>query len=173
MIRQCQPAELDEICAVVNDAAEAYRGVIPADRWKDPYMPAEELRSEVDDGVVFWGQFVEGRLVGVMGLQDVGEVALIRHAYTRTASRGKGIGAALLAHLGGQTEHPILVGTWKAATWAIRFYENHGFRLVTDEQKETLLRRYWSVPERQIEESVVLADARWFSTVGGRCDAST
>lgn len=163
MIRPCEPAELDDICALVNDAAAAYRGVIPADCWKDPYMSAEELRREIDDGVRFWGFFDGGALLAVMGLQNVGEVALVRHAYTRTTKQGAGIGAALLAHLRGETDRPMLVGTWKAATWAIRFYERRGFRLVTAPHKDALLRRYWTVPARQMDESVVLADARWFA----------
>ena len=164
MIRQCEPDELDDVCAVVNDAAAAYRGVIAADRWKDPYMAGEELRREVNDGVLFWGFFEGGRLLAVMGPQHVSDVALIRHAYTRTAHRGTGAGTALLAHVRGQTDRPMLVGTWKAATWAVKFYQGRGFRLVTAPQKDVLLRRYWTVPERQIDESVVLADARWFAT---------
>jgi len=163
-IRECNPTELDEVCAVVNDAAVAYRGIIAADRWRDPYMSADELHREVNNGVVFWGAFEDGGLVGVMGLQHVGDVALIRHAYTRTASQGTGIGTTLLARVGGQTDSPVLVGTWAAASWAIRFYQNHGFRLVAGQETDTLLRRYWAIPDRQIEESVVLADARWFAT---------
>lgn len=162
IIRRCESAELDEVCRVVNDAAEAYRGTIPSDRWHDPYMSREELQGEVDAGVVFWGTFENELLLGVMGLQQVADVALIRHAYTRTASQGRGVGTALLECLSNQADRPMLVGTWRAATWAIRFYERHGFRLVTDQQKDVLLRRYWSIPERQVEESVVLADARWF-----------
>ena len=164
VIRQCKPAELDEVCAVVNDAAKAYRGVIAADRWKEPYMSQTELRREVDDGVQFWGAFDEGILAGVMGLQDVGDVALVRHAYTRTTRQGSGLGTALLEHVVSQTDLPMLVGTWTAASWAIRFYQRHGFQLVTDREKDTLLRRYWKIPERQIEDSVVLADARWLGT---------
>ena len=163
MIRPCEPAELDDVCALVNDAAVAYRGVIAADCWNEPYMPIDELRRDVDDGVRFWGFFDDGQLVGAMGLQDVGEVALVRHAYTRTAKQGAGIGAALLAHLRDQTDRPLLVGTWKAATWAIRFYQARGFTLVTAPQKDALLRRHWTVSVRQMAESVVLADARWFA----------
>lgn len=156
MIARCVPADFEDIYAIVNDAASAYRGVIPADRWHEPYMPREELRTEIDAGVVFWGLREKGRLVAVMGLQDVQDVALVRHAYTRTALRGRGAGAALLEHLKAQATRPLLVGTWKAATWAVRFYEKRGFRLVGDEEKDRLLKRYWRVPERQIEESVVL-----------------
>lgn len=163
MIRACTAADVDEMAAVINDGAEAYRGVIPADRWHAPYMPLDELRSEIDAGVTFWAAVDGDRVVAVMGIQPVQDVALIRHAYTRTEAQGRGYGSALLAHLRGLTERPILIGTWAAATWAIRFYERHGFRLVTPEEKVTLLRRYWTVPDRQIEESVVLADDRWFA----------
>jgi len=164
IIRPCTPSELDEVRTVINDAAVAYRGIIAADRWKEPYMPESELRDEVEKGVVFWGAFDDGgALVGVMGLQHVGDVALVRHAYTRTASQGRGIGATLLEHVRAQTDRPMLIGTWRAATWAIRFYERHGFRLVDGREKDALLRRYWTIPDRQIEESVVLADARWLA----------
>jgi GNAT superfamily N-acetyltransferase len=146
-----------EICAVVNDGAAAYRGVIPADRWHEPYMPPEELRAELAAGVTFWGLRRGGELVAVMGLQPVADVTLIRHAYTRTVAQGQGLGSALLKHLMQQSDRPMLVGTWKAATWAVRFYQGHGFRLVSDQEKDVLLRRYWRIPERQIEESVVLS----------------
>lgn len=156
MIRECTSDEFDSICAVINDAAAAYRGIIAADRWKEPYMSREELRREIEEGVTFSGFFERDDLLGVMGLQLVSDVALIRHAYTRTASQGRGIGSALLAHVQRQTDRPILIGTWKAATWAVRFYESRGFTLVDAPQKDVFLRRYWTVPERQIEESVVL-----------------
>ena len=156
-IRLCVEADVPAMCAIVNDAAQAYRGVIPADRWHEPYMPEAELRGEIDAGVVFWGWEEAGRLLGVMGLQDVQDVALIRHAYVVTASRGRGIGGRLLGVLLERTARPVLVGTWAAATWAIRFYERHGFVLVPPAEKELLLRRYWSIPDRQIDTSVVLA----------------
>ena len=124
-------------------------------------MPAAELAEEIAAGVVFWGCEEGGRLVAVMGLQDVLDVTLIRHAYTRTDHQGRGLGSALLKHLCELTDRPILIGTWKAATWAIRFYERHGFHLVSEAEKRVLLQRYWTVPERQIQESVVLADATW------------
>jgi len=145
-----------DILEIVNDAARAYRGVIPADRWHEPYMPEEELRAEMAAGVAFWGFTRDSRLAGVMGLQYVQDVALIRHAYTRTALRGSGVGGALLEHLKREARAPLLVGTWKAATWAVRFYENRGFVLTPEREKELLLRRYWSIPDRQIQESVVL-----------------
>jgi len=144
------------ICEVINDAAEAYRGVIPADRWHEPYMPLQDLRAEIAAGVEFWGIQREGSLIAVMGLQPVKDVALIRHAYTRTASQGLGAGTALLEHLVEQTDRPMLVGTWKAATWAIRFYEKRGFRLASEKAKSDLLKKYWTIPDRQVEESVVL-----------------
>ena len=159
MIRPCASADFPTIREIINDAAVAYRGVIPADRWHEPYMPADELRREIAAGVRFWGFEESGQLVGVIGLQHVQDVALIRHAYVRTECRSRGIGGKLLAHVREQTERPILIGTWAAAVWAVRFYEKHGFRLVTPERKVELLRRYWSIPERQIETSVVLAEA--------------
>jgi N-acetylglutamate synthase-like GNAT family acetyltransferase len=152
--------------AIINDAAQAYRGIIPADRWHEPYMPEGELREQIAAGVVFWGAEEDGRLVGVMGLQDVRDVTLIRHAYVATAARNRGIGGRLLDHLAAQTDRPILVGTWAAATWAIRFYEKRGFALVSAAEKDRLLSRYWSIPDRQVATSVVLADARWHAREG-------
>ena len=146
---------------IVNDAAVAYRGHIPDDRWHEPYMPLEELRGEIAAGVRFLGVEREGALVGVMGSQEVLDVALIRHAYVRTSERGRGLGTLLLKQLLETTTRPVLIGTWRAATWAISFYERHGFQAVGDEEKNRLLKRYWTVPDRQIETSVVLADARW------------
>jgi len=130
-------------------------------------MPMNELREEIEAGVVFWGMFEETGLEAVVGLQHVADVALVRHAYTRTTSQGRGLGKALLRHVLGQTKGPVLLGTWAAATWAIGFYESQGFRLVDGADKESLLRQYWSVPARQIEESVVLVDARWRGLVQG------
>lgn len=163
-IRPCGTGDVTEICAVINDAAIAYRGIIAPDCWKAPYMPLAELRDEIDQSVLFWGFWEGGRLAAVMGLQEVRDVALIRHAYTRTAYRGRGMGTALLEHLQHEARLPMLVGTWKAATWAIAFYRHHGFQLVQPQRKETLLQHYWSVPARQRDESVVLADGRWFAT---------
>jgi len=161
VIRRCTDADLAAILAIVNDAAQAYRGHIPADRWHEPYMPEEELRHELGAGVVFWGWEESGKLVGIMGLQDVADVTLIRHAYVATAARRTGIGGKLLAFLLDRTSRPVLIGTWAAATWAIRFYEQHGFRVVSLAEKERLLRKYWRIPDRQIETSVVLADPKW------------
>jgi GNAT superfamily N-acetyltransferase len=162
MIRTCDPSEFEIIYEIINDAAQAYRGVIPEDRWKDPYMPRKELREEIDEGVVFWGYEEEDRMLGVMGLQPVQDVYLIRHSYVRNARRNQGIGGKLLSHLKAQTDRPLLVGTWAAIYWAIRFYEKHGFRLVSPEEKNRLLKKYWSIPDRQVETSVVLADSKWF-----------
>jgi GNAT superfamily N-acetyltransferase len=159
-IRQCTSEDLPGILDVINDAAVAYRGVIAPDRWKVPYMPLAELQHEIAAGVSFWGVYDADVLLAVMGLQDVGDVSLIRHAYTRTRSQGRGIGKALLKHVTAQTDRPILIGTWAAATWAISFYQSQGFR-VLGREKDDVLRRYWTIPERQIEESVVLADERW------------
>jgi len=157
MIRPCTESDFEAIYAIVNDAAEAYRGVIPDDRWKSPYMPREELRREIDQGVVFWGYEEASELLGVMGIQDVQDVTLIRHAYVRTPQRNRGIGGRLLAHLLAGCTRPVLIGTWADAVWAIRFYEKHGFHLVSPEEKDRLLKKYWTIPERQIETSVVLA----------------
>lgn len=165
MIRQCGTDDFETIYEIVNDAAVAYKSVIPADRWHEPYMPREELRHEIDAGVRFWGYEEDGELTGVMGIQDVQDVTLIRHAYVRTTQRRKGIGGKLLSHLLTLTERPILIGTWAAATWAIHFYEKHGFRLVSEEEKNRLLKKYWSIPERQVETSVVLAEEHRFSTI--------
>jgi GNAT superfamily N-acetyltransferase len=150
------------IYQIINDAAQAYKGVIPEDCWKEPYMSKDELRHEMDEGVVFWGYEEDGELVAVTGIQYVQDVTLIRHAYVRTAKRNQGIGGRLLSYLRKQTTRPILIGTWADAVWAIRFYEKHGFRLVSSEVKDRLLGEYWSIPARQIETSVVLADQKWF-----------
>jgi N-acetylglutamate synthase-like GNAT family acetyltransferase len=162
-IRACGPADRTAIFEIVNDAAEAYRGVIPADRWHDPYMPLDELDAEIAAGVRFFGCERGGELVGVMGIQDVQDVTLIRHAYVRTSVRRAGIGAKLLAHLRTLTDRPVLIGTWAAATWAVDFYEKHGFQRVSEAEKNRLLATYWAIPERQIETSVVLADEAWFA----------
>jgi GNAT superfamily N-acetyltransferase len=166
MIRHCEEADFETILAIVNEAARAYDGVIPADRYHEPYMPAAELRGEIDAGVEFWAWEEAGTLRGVMGVQDVKDVTLIRHAYVRPADQGRGIGARLLAHLRAQTTRPLMIGTWADAAWAIRFYEKHGFERTSAEQKAALLRRYWSVPERQIETSVVLAEPGWLARAG-------
>lgn len=162
MIRECNSEDFDVICEIINDAAVAYKGVIPEDRWREPYMTGVELREAIDGGVRFWCYFEEpGTILGVTGIQDKGEVSLIRHAYVRTAMRKKGIGSALLDRLLASAGKPVLVGTWAAATWAIRFYEKHGLRQVTPSEKDVLLRKFWRIPDRQIETSVVLASPDW------------
>lgn len=147
--------------AIVNEAAQAYRGVIPADRWREPYMPLDELEKEIADGVIFWVAEEDGCLLGVMGIQDRGEVALVRHAYVTPTVQRKGVGTRLLRHVEGLTGKPVLIGTWADASWAIEFYRRNGFTIVPNRHKDFLLRRYWSIPVRQIETSVVLADERW------------
>jgi GNAT superfamily N-acetyltransferase len=159
-IRPCRAADNEAIFAIVNAAAEAYRDVIPADRWHDPYMPMSELEDELAAGVEFWGYEDDGALVGVMGIQDVGEVDLIRHAYVLPGLQGRGIGSALLERLTGDATRPLLVGTWAAAEWAIRFYERHGFEPVGRKRSAELLRAHWNIPERQIETSLVLEKPR-------------
>ena len=157
MIRECLEDDFEAIYEIINDAAQAYQGIIPPDRWHDPYMPGEELREEISSGVAFLGYEKEGELVGVMGTQDVQDVTLIRHAYVLTAHRNQGIGGELLGQIMDGATRPVLIGTWAAAFWAIRFYERHGFTVVSPGEKERLLRKYWSVPDRQIVTSVVLA----------------
>lgn len=156
-IRRCSDGEREAIFAIVNAAAEAYRGVIPPDRWHEPYMPMSQLEGEIEHGVEFWGYEEDGELLGIMGIQRLGEVDLIRHAYVLPASQGEGVGGALLEHLMEKAERPVLVGTWAAAEWAIGFYRRHGFEQVSPVRKDELLRRHWNIPERQIETSVVLA----------------
>ena len=156
-IRRCRDDERGEILAIVNEAAAAYRGVIPEDRWHEPYMEERELEAQVAEGVELWGYEDGGRLVGVMGIQRLEDVDLIRHAYVLPSEQGRGIGRDLLRYLQGLTDRPILIGTWAAAEWAIRFYERNGFELVAAPRRAALLRRYWNIPERQIETSVVLA----------------
>jgi GNAT superfamily N-acetyltransferase len=161
MIRKLLSQEFNCILEIINDAAVAYKGVIPDDRWKQPYMSAKELREEIDSGVEFFGLEEKERIVGVMGVQDVKDVTLLRHAYVLTSCRRKGVGGKLLKYLINLTKSSkILVGTWKDATWAIRFYEKHGFKLTSFREKDKLLRKYWNIPERQIETSVVLRLSR-------------
>lgn len=157
MIRACSSADIPAIDSIINAAAEAYRGVIPQDCWHEPYMPRAHLEAEIANGVVFSGDEQSGRLVGVMGRQRVRDVTLIRHAYVLPSHQRHGIGGALLTEIADQTTGPLLVGTWAAADWAIRFYQRHGFRLVSSEEKARLLETYWNVPARQQEVSVVLA----------------
>ncbi len=161
MIRRCNADDFDSIWTIVNDGARAYKGVIPADRWTEPYMSQSELQHEIDDGVSFWGYEVAGELAGVMGIQAVQDVTLIRHAYVRTSHQQQGVGSRLLSHLQHMTPGPLLIGTWADATWAIRFYEKHGFQTVSPQRKTRLLTRYWKIPQRQEETSVVLADPKW------------
>jgi GNAT superfamily N-acetyltransferase len=161
MIRKCTEEDLPALYAIINDAAWAYKGVIPEDRWHEPYMPMQELSQEIRDGVQFWGYESEGELIGVMGIQNQGDVDLIRHAYVKTGRRGQGIGTKLLRHLEQTTSKPMLIGTWADATWAIRFYERNGYRLLPRENTERLLRQYWRIPDRQVKTSVVLANATW------------
>ena len=156
-IRPCGPDDRQAVLRIINDAAEAYRGIIPDDRWHDPYMPADELESEVNAGVRFWGCAIDGELAGVMGVQAVRDVVLIRHAYVAPSLQGRGAGRALIERLRADTAPRMLVGTWAAAVWAVRFYQRAGFALVGRDEIGPLLRTYWSIPERQVETSVVLA----------------
>jgi len=161
LIRKLREADRGAMLAIINDAAQAYRGVIPADQWREPYMPPDELEKEIAEGVIFLVAEEDGRLLGVMGIQDKGEVALVRHAYVTPTMQGKGVGTRLLRHVEGLAGKPILIGTWADASWAIEFYRRNGFTVVPHRHKDSLLRRYWSIPPRQVETSVVLADKRW------------
>jgi GNAT superfamily N-acetyltransferase len=157
MIRKLGDADFDAIFNIVNEAAIAYKGKIPADRWKEPYMTKEELKEEIASGIQFYGYFENNALVAVMGIQRVNDVTLIRHAYTLTSQQRKGIGEKLLNHLLSLAEtKPILVGTWTDAPWAICFYQKHGFELLSRQQTNMLLKKYWNIPERQVETSIVL-----------------
>jgi len=160
MIRKCCSSDFKRMHMIINDAAIAYQGFIPGDCFHEPYMSEDELRHEIDEGVVFWGYEDGGELVGVMGIQNVKDVTLLRHAYVRTVMRNQGIGGKLLSFLRKQTNRSLLIGTWADAVWAVRFYEKHGFKLVTPEEKDRLLRIYWSISDRQIETSVVLAEQK-------------
>ena len=157
-------ADFEMIFEIINDAAGTYKGVIPADRWHEPYMSRQELRNEIEAGVSFWGFEDEGTLIGVMGIQDKGDVTLIRHAYVRSSHRNRGIGTRLLRILESTTNKPILVGTWADAAWAIAFYQKNGYRLLSPGEKKGLLEKYWAIPERQVETSVVLANPKWRSS---------
>ncbi|HEY8196937.1 MAG TPA: GNAT family N-acetyltransferase [Gemmatimonadales bacterium] len=161
LIRKSIEADFTPVLAIINDAARIYQGVIPADRWQEPYMSADELERELDSGVAFWVEEQNGRLSGVMGMQDKGDVSLVRHAYVAPDTQRTGVGTRLLRHVQSLVDKPILIGTWAAASWAIEFYRRNGFTLVTSSQKDRLLQTYWSIPARQVETSVVLADPRW------------
>ncbi|MBN9385959.1 MAG: GNAT family N-acetyltransferase [Chitinophagaceae bacterium] len=154
-------SDLQDIYVIINDGAQAYKNIIPADRYHEPYMPKEELENQINDGVEFWKYIEDDQILGVMGIQYKGEVTLIRHAYVRTSQRSKGIGGSLLKHLCGVATTPILIGTWADASWAIKFYQKHGFRTLGTAEKNALLRKYWTIPQRQVETSVVLASSDW------------
>jgi N-acetylglutamate synthase-like GNAT family acetyltransferase len=161
MIRLCSNQDFERIYAIINDGARAYKGVIPGDCLAEPYMSAKQLQHEIEEGVVFWGYEDNGTLSGTMGIQHVRDVTLIRHAYVLTTSQKQGIGAHLLSHLRQLAEGPVLIGTWADASWAIRFYKKHGFQLVESREKNQLLRKYWTISDRQRETSVVLVDETW------------
>ena len=161
MIRRCDQKDFAAILKIINAAAQAYKGGIPADRWHEPYMSRRQLQKEIHVGVSFWGLEEEGGLIGVMGIQDKGEVTLIRHAYVRSRLRNRGTGSRLLRFLESMTEKPILIGRWADAIWALSFYQKNGYRFVSTDEKNHLLKKYWTIPERQIETSVVLAGTKW------------
>lgn len=158
MIRLFEPKDVDGIYEIINDSAQAYKGIIPADRWHEPYMTRQELIEQIEDGVQFWCYQDNDIISGVMGIQPKGDVTLVRHAYVRSSNRNTGVGSKLLNHLCQLTNTPLLIGTWADANWAIAFYQKHGFRLLVGEEKDSLLRKYWKIPQRQVETSVVLTN---------------
>jgi len=162
VIRRCTVAESDELLRIINDSARAYSGAIPDDCVREPYMSGDELAGEISDGVEFWCAELDGAVAGIMGIQYLEDVTLIRHAYVRTSLRNRGIGGILIEYLKILTDRPLLVGTWRAAVWAVGFYEKHGFRLLGDDEHAAVLGRYWKINPRQVETSVVLADEKWF-----------
>ena len=162
-IRRSKASDNDAILAIINEAAVAYRGIIPDDRWHEPYMPAKELASEMAAGVAFWVLEQDGVVLGVMGIQDKGDVALVRHAYVSSKAQRGGVGTKLLKHIESNESKPILIGTWADAKWAIDFYVRNGYTLIAGDEKDRLLKKYWSIPQRQMETSVVLADRRWMA----------
>jgi len=164
LIRRSIDSDVPGMLAIINDAARAYRGVIPTDRWHEPYMPADDLAKEIADGVVFWVAEQDGRLSAVMGIQDKGEVALVRHAYVASTTQRTGVGTTMLRHVEKLTDKPILIGTWASASWAVDFYLRNGFSLLPTSESSRLLKTYWSIPARQIETSVVLANGRWMES---------
>lgn len=161
MIRKCMDSDFETIFEIINDAAQAYKATIPADCWHEPYMSREELKHEIEDGISFWAFENQGCLIGVMGIQDKGDVTLIRHAYVRSSRRNQGAGTCLLRFLESRTDKPILIGTWADATWAVAFYRRNGYRVLPEDEKNRLLRKYWTIGERQVVTSVVLANERW------------
>jgi GNAT superfamily N-acetyltransferase len=160
-IAPCRVIDQPTVLAIINQSASAYKGHIPADCWHEPYMPSSEFDAEISRGVQFFGATWSERIIGVMGIEQVKDVTLIRHAYVRPEFQRHGIGQRLLVALRNMSDRPVLIGTWAAATWAVRFYEKNGFVLVGDAQRKELLRRYWAVPERQMELAVVLGDEKW------------
>ena len=163
MISRCEQKDFNVIHEIINDGASAYKGIIPVDRWHEPYMSEEELKKQIAEGVQFWCYKDDNTILGVMGIQFKQDVTLIRHAYVRTIKRNKGIGGKLLKHLSEISTTPVLIGTWADATWAVEFYQKHGFRLLPEDEKNKLLHKYWSIPDRQVETSVVLADGKFKS----------
>ncbi len=161
MIRPATESDFDDILQIINDAATAYKGIIPSDRWHEPYMSKHELEIQIKEGVSFICYEDDGQVTGVMGFQDKIDVNLVRHAYVKTVERNKGIGSILIRELVKESNKPLLIGTWKAASWAIKFYQNHGFVLASEDDKNRLLKKYWNIPERQIETSVVLVERHY------------
>ena len=157
MISEYKKTDISKILYIINDASLRYKDTIPDDCWREPYMSKQELIDEFNDGVRMYGYHNNNRLIGVIGIQEVKDVILIRHAYTLTSFQKKGVGSALLEYLLKKNQNSrLLVGTWKSATLAIRFYEKFNFILHTEEQSNLLLKKYWKISSTQIKNSVVL-----------------
>ncbi len=161
ILKSDEKKDFNTIYEIISDASIAYKGIIPEDRWKEPYMSKNELKIQINEGVEFWNYEENNEILGVMGIQFKNDVTLIRHAYVRTKARQKGIGGKLLNHLIDMAKTPVLIGTWKDASWAIKFYQKHGFKLLLGEEKNKLLKTYWNIPQRQVETSIVLASENW------------
>ena len=157
MINEYTKNDTSTILHIINDASLRYKGIIPDDCWNEPYMSEQELIDEFNDGVRMYGYHLNNKLIGVIGVQEVKDVVLIRHAYTLTSYQGKGTGSSLLEYLLKKNQNSrLLVGTWRNVTWAIRFYEKFGFILHTKDQSTLLLKKYWKISSNQIKNSVVL-----------------
>ena len=157
MISEYKKTDTSKILHIINEASLKYKGVIPDNCWNEPYMSEQELIGEFNDGVRMYGYHHNNILIGVIGVQEVEDVILIRHAYTLSSHQGKGVGSALLEYLLKKNKNSrLLVGTWKNATWAIQFYKKFDFIIHTKEETTLLLKKYWNIPTKQIENSVVL-----------------
>jgi N-acetylglutamate synthase-like GNAT family acetyltransferase len=161
MIRECDEKDFESILGIINDAAMKYKGVIPAECWREPYMSEEALKKDIESGVQFYGYEEVNVLIGVMGIQYFPDVTLIRDAYVRGSAQGKGIGGTLLRYLISKTDKPVLIGTWRDTEWSVKFYEKHGFKVLGKSEADALLKKYWVASKTHFDNSVVLADGKY------------